>query len=370
MACRTPSVPSVSPRGFTIVELLVVIAVIGVLVALLLPAVQAAREAARRTDCSNNLKNLGLALQSYHGVHAKLPPLGVGPRQLGFLPYADRSPFSWLVMIMPFMEQQAVFDRFLRMKEVPISGRRDESILQTDAYFSTAGQTDAYENPSLLCASSPRIGKMPSTPTDIPFYTGPELGLGRTSYKACGGITAVNCATRIGDGDPFFITSNNGSFAMFSSIRYRDIYDGTSHVFAVAEVALQGRSSEEFVGNYRWISNDLSNAGDAADPAFDPCDATGLDRRWPAGASTSNDQGQLWHAGEVIYAGFSTVYQPNGPSCADRFRNAVMTASSYHPGGALHAVNDGSVRFIFETIDRAAYQRLGMKDDGEAVQMP
>src|SRR2546427_5297251 len=87
--------------GFTLVELLVVIAIIGVLVALLLPAVQAAREAARRMSCSNNLKQLSLALHNYESTFSSLPPAGIDTNQM-----------SWVVMLLPYMEQQPLFDKF------------------------------------------------------------------------------------------------------------------------------------------------------------------------------------------------------------------------------------------------------------------
>src|SRR5947207_3585508 len=90
-----------STRGFTLVELLVVIAIIGVLVALLLPAVQAAREAARRSQCSNNLKQLSLALHNYEAVHNTFPPAGIDSNQM-----------SWTVLLLPFFEQQALYDQF------------------------------------------------------------------------------------------------------------------------------------------------------------------------------------------------------------------------------------------------------------------
>src|SRR6188474_2683919 len=88
-------------RAFTLVELLVVIAIIGVLVALLLPAVQAAREAARRMSCSNNLKQLSLALHNYEDTHKTLPPAGIDSNQM-----------SWTVLLLPYMEQKPLYDQF------------------------------------------------------------------------------------------------------------------------------------------------------------------------------------------------------------------------------------------------------------------
>jgi prepilin-type N-terminal cleavage/methylation domain-containing protein len=97
--------------GFTLVELLVVIAIIGVLVALLLPAVQAAREAARRSQCENNLRNLALALQNYHGVRNQLPT-SVSPWPEGPKPAKSLSGKGWILTVLPFLEQQALYDEF------------------------------------------------------------------------------------------------------------------------------------------------------------------------------------------------------------------------------------------------------------------
>ena len=93
-----------NPRGFTLIELLVVIAIIGVLIALLLPAVQAAREAARRAQCANNLKQIGLALHNYHDAHGVLPPGYV------YQPGYATGGFGWASMILPYMEQTPLFN--------------------------------------------------------------------------------------------------------------------------------------------------------------------------------------------------------------------------------------------------------------------
>ena len=99
-------------RGFTLVELLVVIAIIGVLVALLLPAVQAAREAARRTQCKNNLKQIGLAIHNHHDTKGYMPP-GTSQDQQPFGPAASNWGASWMVYILPFVEQGPLFDKLV-----------------------------------------------------------------------------------------------------------------------------------------------------------------------------------------------------------------------------------------------------------------
>ena len=107
--------------GFTVVELLVVIAIIGVLVALTLPAVQMAREAGRRTSCSNNLRQIGLALRTYHGAHRTLPPGWIGLDANGRRPLAQGQPgWGWAALLLPFMEKKNVADNLIRF-ERPIT---------------------------------------------------------------------------------------------------------------------------------------------------------------------------------------------------------------------------------------------------------
>lgn len=354
-----------SRRGFTLVELLVVIAIIAILVGLLLPAVQAAREAARRVQCANNLKQIGLAMQQYHDALRAFPPLGIGPIQLGIRPKHEYSPYSWAVLIAPFMEQEAVNRNLMSIADMDLD---IQSIKQSDAFMSTAGGEREFENAMLICPSTLQPEKFSSTPTDIPDYLGPQGGLGRLSYKACIGINSRNCAVQNVDGESFFVTGSNGTFAMFRSSKFRDILDGTSNVLGVGEVAMRGSRASEFVGNYKIGFGNLTGTGNRADPTYDPCLIGTARRYYEPGTVTDDDQGNMWHAGEVIYAGFTTVYYPNGPSCGGGLRNAVISSSSYHPGGVLHALNDGSVRLLSETIDRETYQKLGMKADGHAVQ--
>ncbi len=115
--------PCSRSRGFTLVELLVVIAIIGVLVALLLPAVQSARESARRTQCVNNSKQIGLALQNYHDTHQRFPPSGIlyGDRVPWGQPHALPYHHTWLIMILPFMEQGGLYDEVDKNRPVMLT---------------------------------------------------------------------------------------------------------------------------------------------------------------------------------------------------------------------------------------------------------
>jgi len=181
-------------RGrFTVVELLVVIAIIGALVALLLPATQSAREAARRTQCNNNLKNIGLALQNYHDVYGQFPPAAIGPHNVP----RDRQ-FSWMVAILPFLEQRNLYDN-LRL-DLPWDHPHNAALLQ--GVFPD----------SLFCPSDP-----------APSAT--QEGFLKTSYAAVTGADST-----IGDG------GKRGIIGFDRGLRMEEITDGTSNTVIVAEV--------------------------------------------------------------------------------------------------------------------------------------
>ncbi len=178
--------------GFTLVELLVVIAIIGVLVALLLPAIQSAREAARRSQCSNNLHQMGIALHSYHALHRCFPPGGIEPR-----PYWPRGrQFAWSALILPQMEQTSLADQidFTKPFDDPINAAPAAVVLS------------AY-----LC---------PSTPRTTPLHR----GRGACDY---GGIYGERISGR--NSPP------KGVMLYDRSIRIGDILDGTSTTLVISE---------------------------------------------------------------------------------------------------------------------------------------
>ena len=197
--------------GFTLVELLVVIAIIGILVALLLPAIQAAREAARRTQCNNNLKQLGIALQNYHDTYQRFPPLAVfgkfgGP---GSQPPTVPSPaynHTWCLMILPFMEQQALYDSVDKMLRV-----WDQPIRSTVV-------------PAFLCPSDDGFGDNPAQThgISVTHYVASE------GYHWWPGPAVPNY--------PFAPGADfQGVFAGGQSTKMAGITDGTSMTIVVAE---------------------------------------------------------------------------------------------------------------------------------------
>lgn len=337
------------PYGFTLVELLVVIAIIGILVALLLPAVQMAREAARRMSCSNNIKQLALGCHEYHDSFNAFPPKFAGPRANPFL--------SWTVRLTPYYEQGAIFDTIMpQLLQHPTSS----TLGFADVYYGDLRTGSRIEIPTLLCPTGPRLTPQLGT-TNVLGIASPKP-FGRLSYRGCTGTNVDN------DG-----LDNNGVFTNVRATRMADVIDGTTNTFLIAEVAMAGKKSTDYIGNVA-VTNIAYNSND-------PCiTGTGYDptTKRLLGTQTANPGG-WWHAGVSVLATFQTHYTPNGPSCFGNINGAgqlrvvspgsAIPASSFHPGGALHSLSDGSVRFISETISQTTYSNLGQKADGNPVEL-
>ncbi len=370
--------------GFTLVELLVVIAIIGILVALLLPAVQAAREAARRMSCSNNLKQIGLALHNYHDTYKQLPPRSVGPHTLPVTTYFQtgllnmpQGSWSWAMMILPYMEQQNALDgitSFVKAQPFVIEANHPVYVRVTPA-----NQTSNLELTGYLCPSGPRPSQIQSTAPGAPWLPGP---VGRISYKACiGGGSTQSPAGRLGTLNNLTNTINDGAFSYLRGANFADLTDGTSNVVIIGEVAMMYTNSQKFIGAVA-IGGDYTLSspfiGLIPQQSGDPCLAGTL-----YNPSTKLyiptaifGQGNLWNFGAPFFSGFTTIYTPNGPSCTESTATvtpgpgrANVSASSYHPGGCQICLGDGSVRFVPETIDRITWNRMGDKADGQAVQI-
>ncbi|MBC8352671.1 MAG: DUF1559 domain-containing protein [Planctomycetes bacterium] len=317
-------------RGFTLVELLVVIAIIGILVALLLPAVQAAREAARRMSCGNNLHQLGIALHNYADSRREAMPRGVEATtglncccsnqdwKLGHTIHA---------MLLPYVEQQALAD--LYDMSVPPWGQQ-LGVVST--------RIDSYLCPS---ATEHRINKITNFGNPAPAlnFTYSNDDNYPHNYPAAGSHHGWGVCGRHDN------TTINGTFAVRRGIREQSgapadpriklsgITDGTSNTMAFSETA-QGKNDILPGG---W--NNLSGKG-WADPWYN---------------ST------LFSIGERSTPN-SLVSQYGGYNASN--------ATSYHPGGVQVCFMDGNVRFVSETIDGQVWFGLGTPGRGEAVSPP
>ena len=329
-----------SHTGFTLVELLVVIAIIGVLIALLLPAVQQAREAARRMSCSNNLKQLGLALHNYHDTSNALPARQGGPAWSG-----DNSHprFSAFVGLLPFIEQSSRYEKIM-----------------TDRYHAWHSN-----------ASSGFVG-------EIDAFICPSDGLfSPTGADRSAPYSPLNYGLCVGDSYnfPFNATQPDqnlrGLFGYLTYFKFRDIKDGLSNTIALSEiiVAPPGDQLGRAVGTS--TNNPLA------------CRAHLVGNTYTTGSLHAQYRchGQRWQDGRPGYCAITTILPPNSATCSSQGSSGIYSASSRHPGGALAALADGSVRFIPETIDTGnlsagavstgrsnygVWGAMGSKDGGES----
>ncbi len=301
------------PSGFTLVELLVVIAIIGVLVALLLPAVQAAREAARRSSCSNNLKQLSIGLHNYHDVHLKFP---YGVMETGTFHVRD----CWAQSILPFIEQGPLFDQYQAINT--------QWIMDIPATIKDV-QIKTYKCPSDGSATNALGNNGGSRGT-------PTAGFGaQGSYVGCTGDTYM-----------LYTAQLRGIFYNNSQTNFATIVDGTSNTLAFSESIIRGSTSSggwgdagSYWGGSRWGGYGFTTL--------------------EAPNSTLADQ---------VYQCKSTTF-PRAPctsltGSSDTTRNF---ARSYHPGGVQGAFADGSVRFFPNTINIVTWRALGTVNQSEVL---
>jgi prepilin-type N-terminal cleavage/methylation domain-containing protein len=234
------SMRSRTQSGFTLVELLVVIAIIGVMVGLLLPAVQAAREAARRMSCGNNMKQLGLGLHNYHAAYNQLPTQAGGTfvKNENASTEHNRRQLSFLIGTLPFVEQQALWEQISN----PYAYRADGVTLRTPAFQAMGPNVfDADYRPWITEVSTFRC---PSDPGTSP------PGLGRTNYACCTGDGVQQQQLGIwqftgtpaswNQNSPFLEqakAAQRGVFPYRSKMNFRDILDGTANTIMCGEIA-------------------------------------------------------------------------------------------------------------------------------------
>ena len=372
------------PSGFTLVELLVVIAIIGTLVGLLLPAVQSARESARRITCQNNIKQLALAVLNHESAKKVFPYGRGGPISSNTnsgVPYTDSKPaygdtvdgvaypgagrLSAYVPLLPYIEEVSTYDK-IGLTPVNIA---DSSA--TSPYVRRISQ--------ILCPSDPPTNDISAKgQSNYVFSYGDKCdGL---ADDATVSLTAVNSNS----GNALKPMGQRGLFGLNSATRSGKIIDGLSSTIAISECTRPSGSGNTAINgadaNTNWNTNNPSN-----------CKASYLGG-WSGSAATAiisrdRSMGTCWADGRFGYNGFNTILQPNYGACNAYTFTGTQPPRSRHGGGVLAAFADGSVTFISENIDAGnpaaswpatstspspygVWGQLGTMTGGESVRQP
>ncbi|MDA1052933.1 MAG: DUF1559 domain-containing protein [Planctomycetota bacterium] len=342
--------------GFTLVELLVVIAIIGILVALLLPAVQAAREAARRMSCGNNLKQIALAIHNYHDTYKAFPPIRGG--QLvrgGSQPFGSNvtsypgcpgwfnsTAWSWRALILPFVEQQPLYD------QINFNVIRDTTCYSAAPAWTGNKDPNQVQIPGYNCPSE----AWPNNGANAP-----------TNYAGIWGMNA----------NPFDGNIRRlGIFGMGSSVatvRMASITDGTANTVMVGEV---------YRGVPYWRTTGGSHTGQRCDRWIVETGFCGADTSYPPNTYKLSKTACLTRPPLSGPDNSTNAVNPNDcplkNCCADLVswvdnhnngNSGRRPISSLHPGGAQAAYADGSVKLVPDTVDTVIWQNTGTRAGGE-----
>jgi prepilin-type N-terminal cleavage/methylation domain-containing protein/prepilin-type processing-associated H-X9-DG protein len=309
-------------RGFTLVELLVVIAIIGILVGLLLPAVQMAREAARRAACTNNLKNLGLALHHYHDVHGVFPPGAVGPRGPAFPQYAALTHHTLGTFLLPYLEQESLARQY--RWDVSWCDAPNQPVVNTQLKIWQCPSAPASRvHDGMLATVAPPPGVRFAGTAACGDYAG-MLGVPPELVRR--GVVAAPRGPQ--DVQGFY----EGAFTINAAQCLADIRDGTTNTVLLAECA--GRSQ-------LWQGRQqVANA-------------------WLSGGPWA-DRNLLWCRGATQDG--ADFFGPCAVNCTNN-----REVYGFHPGGANIALADGSVRLLSAQLDIRVLAGLVTRAGGEVT---
>jgi prepilin-type N-terminal cleavage/methylation domain-containing protein/prepilin-type processing-associated H-X9-DG protein len=328
--------------GFTLIELLVVIAIIAVLIALLLPAAQSAREAARRIQCVNNLKQLGLAAHNYHSINDSFPPavFAYGSGEINLWGQTAR--------LAPHLEHQALFDSI------------NFSLGIGDPGVQTVVKTHVS---AFVCPSD--FDRMTDSSNTNDF-----VDYGRINYQANAGndTGTLNAALTV--------ETNNGVFIAFKTIGLAQITDGSSYTALYSERVLGDGSpiTASIPGDWFLITPPTLSRADVLSTCL------ALNPNSVVGDKNQNSYGgRTWITGYYTATRYNHLIPPNGISCvyndvgattiasATNEGATASTASSRHPGGVNVLFADGSIHFLKSSISNVVWWAIGSKNGGEVV---
>lgn len=337
--------------GFTLIELLVVVSIIGLLIALILPAVQSSRESARRAQCANNLKQIGLALHSYVGSNQTFPLNwhdGLRSR-FGIPSNSYGRPFSALTRILPYLDSQPLYASI-------------NFAVQNYPDYNWA----LVHRPENCDASFPFPANQTAYQTTLQGFLCPTDGMASPTAYGCNyrgnyGIGPSAATTRE------TYDSGNGFFTFWSILGPSSFPDGLSHTVAYSE-RLRGTGN----GNGVWPNRDFSDISVFSDCSIREADFALSCARL---ASTKNfpayrTGGFTWFIGDFECTAYCHAQEPNGriPDAFTPNVGGVVTARSLHPAGVNALMADGAVRFVRNSITRSVWRGLGSRNGNELVE--
>jgi prepilin-type N-terminal cleavage/methylation domain-containing protein/prepilin-type processing-associated H-X9-DG protein len=345
--------------GFTLVELLVVIAIIGVMVGLLLPAVQAAREAARRMSCGNNFKQIGLGIHNYHATYDSLPKhmggteAATAPGPL-LNPGHNRRELSTLVVLTPFVEQQALWEQIsnpLRSGTITYSPMGPNPRMTLANHDPNPYSPWLTEVSTFRCPSDPGTGLPAQGRTNYVVCLGDSAFGGHNGYMGDVGIPNQNQMVNARAGQRGFYVPRQ-----FTS--FRDVLDGLSNTICMGEIctdlgdddirtkAVEGPADVFAAGGSTFCRTLVDNAR----PQFW---GTAAIRRGGA----DDARGMKWAYARIFYNGLNTILPPNREVCMQGTTGNIVhfegicPPSSRHQGGCHVLMGDGAVKFITDSIE-------------------